>query len=238
LLPITIPTIGADPAAPPRERDVDADGSPALERFVMGKWWRWVLKYISAFPRELPSMSKPPHGDRPPRPPAGTRTQATPPSVERATALRDVMDHAVRVQREVTQATPLRRSRAPRLFAVGVCMALIGMSVYSVIARPEFIWGRSSRQPDAATQASLRLGLYVLSQRIETFRTEHSRYPVALDEVDEGARGVHYALLGDSVYVLRAVSGVDTALFRSDDAPGTLLAPGTGVSQSDGRSAP
>lgn len=145
-------------------------------------------------------------------------------------ALRDVMDHAVRVQREITQATPMTRPRAPRTFAIVVCVALIGASAYSLIARPEFIWGRSLRQPDAARQASLRLGLYVLAQRIETFRAEHSRYPVALDELDGRVRGVHYAVISDTIFVLRTVAGGDTAVFRSDQPPATLLGPAVGAS--------
>ena len=151
-------------------------------------------------------------------------------------ALRDVMDHAVRVQREITQATPMARSRAPRTLAIAVCVVLIASSAYSLIARPEFIWGRSLQQPDPARQGSLRLGLYVLAQRIETFRAEHSRYPVALDEIDGGVRGVHYALISDSIFVLRTVAGGDTAVFRSDQPPEMLLGPGAGASGPGGRS--
>ncbi len=117
-------------------------------------------------------MTKPP-----PRSPS-RKTSASPgaPSgktaeVERALALRDVMDHAVRVHQEISEAKPFpRRSRV--LVATIVCIPLLAFSVYSVVARPEFIWGSRSVLPPDQADANARVALFMLAQRIEGVRAQ------------------------------------------------------------------
>lgn len=167
-------------------------------------------------------MSTPPYGERPPRTPARTPSLSTPPSVERAMALRDVMDHAARVQREVTAATPLRRSRTPRILAVIVAGILIGFSAYSLIARPAFIWGEPTFVDPARNDASMRLGIYLLAQRLEAFRAEAGEYPASLGDIGEAVEGVLYALLSDSVFELRSAAD-PTLVLRSDASAESFL---------------
>lgn len=132
-------------------------------------------------------------------------------------ALRDVMDHAVRMEREITAATKIRRSRAPRTAAVLTCCALIAASAYSLAARPAFIWGQSAPTEPAHADASLRLAIYLLAQRLEAFRAEAGEYPASLGDIGETLEGVRYTLVSDSVFELR--SAADTALVLRSDAP-------------------
>lgn len=161
-------------------------------------------------------MSNPPHVRPPFRTPAGTRSQSASPADERAAALRDVMDHAVKMQREVTAATPMRRSRVPRIVTLLSCIVLIAFSAYSLIARPVFIWGEPPRMDPAHTDASTRLGMYLLAQRVEEFRAEAGEYPASLGDIGEAVEGVRYTLVSDSVFELR--STVDTTLVLRSDA--------------------
>jgi hypothetical protein len=65
--------------------------------------------------------------------------------VERALALREVMDHAVKVEREISKPMAMPRSRARLIGSALVCIPLIAFCAYSWIARTEFIWGPSMK---------------------------------------------------------------------------------------------
>lgn len=149
--------------------------------------------------------------------PAGGRKQPTPPSVERAMALRDVMDHAVRIERENATRSPGRRSRTARRAALIVSVALLGCSAYSLIVRPAFIWGEPFVESRSRADASTRLGMYLLAQRLEAFRTEAGHYPASLGDIGEAVEGVQYALVSDSLFELR--STVDSAVVLRSNTP-------------------
>src|SRR6185295_7703968 len=114
---------------------------------------------FSGVPKQPPPPPTPPQRDPrsaqsvTPRSPGG----GTPAEIERAMALRDVMQHAVREQREITDPKPLDRRRSRRIVVAIVCVALLALSAYSWLARPEFIWGPSARSvPVERRDASLR----------------------------------------------------------------------------------
>lgn len=157
-------------------------------------------------------MSSPPSRRTPVR---GSAQPHTPPSVERAVALRDVIDHAVRVQREITAVKPIRRSRARRVSALVLSLAALSFSGYSLVARPAFIWGKPVVESASRADASVRFGLYLLAQRLESFRLESGRYPVSLGDIGETVEGVQYTLVSDSVFELRS-STDSTVVLRSD----------------------
>jgi hypothetical protein len=145
-------------------------------------------------------------------------------------ALRDVMDHAVRVQREITAVTPIRRSRVPRLLALLFCVAAIAFSGYSLVARPAFIWGEPDAVSPVRADAGVRLGLYLLAQRVESFRVEAGKYPASLGDIGEALEGVHYTLVSDSVFELRS-SEDSTVVLRSDMPLESFVANSVGVIQ-------
>ena len=103
--------------------------------------------------------------------------------VERALALRDVMDHAVRVKREISEAKPLHRRRG--VIALLLCIPLLGFSIYSFVARPEFIWGAPARLPQEQAEANARVAMFLLAQRIEALRAARGDYPESLAEIGE-----------------------------------------------------
>ena len=148
-------------------------------------------------------MTKPPQD---PRRPTGSSPSIPPrknAEVERALALRDVMDHAVRVQREISEAKPLHRRRGAML-ALLLCVPLLAFSIYSLVARPEFIWGAAPVLPREQADANARIGLFLLAQRIEAVRAARGDYPESLTELGENFPGVTYAVVGDSAFELRA----------------------------------
>ena len=160
----------------------------------------------------------------PPRPPERPGSQpprlskpATQAEVERALALRDVMDHAVRVQREISEAKPLYRSRKI-VAALVICLPLLAFSVYSFVARPDFIWGTPAVLPVPQRDANARVALFMLAQRLEAIRAERGDYPESLAEIGEDAPGITYTVSGDSIFELRfRADSSTTVVYRSNE---------------------
>ena len=135
-------------------------------------------------------------------------------------ALRDVMDHAVKLQREITEPKPLRRSRGKEIVAALFCVPLIAISAYSWIARPEFIWGPKERAIAPQRQeANLRLSMFLLARRIESHQKAAGAYPVSLTALGTSTDGVSYRVTSDSTFELSAtLNGKPLVLHSSDDA--------------------
>lgn len=167
--------------------------------------------------------------DKPPRgskqaPPKAPETGGRP-SVERALALRDVMAHAVEVEKEVHKSdAPPGRSPAARVTMLAFSIIGLAFSVYSYVARPEFIWGPQEKSiPEVRRDANLRFTLYLLGQRIRAYRRTNGTLPASLADVGESPRGITYAIVSDTVFELRAMDGAREVVFRSDVRPDEFL---------------
>ena len=171
-------------------------------------------------------MSKTPQSSRPskagqsvPKEDARSTTD-----VDRALALRDVMDHVVKTQREITKPTVIRARRARRILATLICVPLIALSVYSWLERPEFIWGPSNRSVPAARQdANTRLAIYLTARRIESFRKRQGALPVSLAAIGEDRKSITYRVVSDSVFELHAVRDGTPIVFRSNEPAAAFL---------------
>jgi hypothetical protein len=134
------------------------------------------------------------------------------------------MDHVVKVQREITAATPIRSRNGLRIATAIVCVTLIGFCVFSWVARPEFIWGPGAQpMPPAQQEASLRFGMFVLSQRIEADRAARGAYPASLGAFGARAAGVRYRVLSDSAFELRAAANGRPVILRSNESMDVFL---------------
>lgn len=133
--------------------------------------------------------------------------------MERALALRAVMDHVVE---SATMPGPERRSRARRVTVAALSLLLLGASVYSWLARPEHIWGPTGRaESPVIDRASARLAMFVIAQRVEAVRGQTGHYPLSLGDIGEPGYGVRYDLLGDTGFVLRADASGEAIEYRS-----------------------
>ena len=165
----------------------------------------------------------PPPPGRPISPPPRPSKPATQAEVERALALRDVMDHAVRVQREISEAKPLGASRRVLLAAV-LCVPLLAFSAYSILARPEFIWGPPLALPMEQREAGVRVGMFLLAQRIEAVRAARGDYPQSLAEIGEASSGMEYRVFGDTLFELRLrPDSASEIVFRSNENSARFL---------------
>lgn len=169
-------------------------------------------------------MSKPP--ERPVTPPAGTRASGprgpktptpargvTPPAggprqaeMERALALRDVMEHAVKVHQETGRRARPRGSLGRTGILLGVTLPLLAFSIWSYVTEPEFLWGPAPVLEGAEQASHLKVAMYYLARRVEASRAQAGHYPATLTEVGDSVPGVTYHLLSDSAFELRAAA--------------------------------
>jgi hypothetical protein len=131
--------------------------------------------------------------------------------------LRDVMTHAVTVEQEFKKKTKAQQSNARLLLLMIVMIPLLALSLYSWIARPEFIWGRRALAlPVVEQDANLRMAMFLLGMRLDAYREETGAYPPSLDEVGERAPGITYTLVTDSTFQLSGMAGSHEVVFLSE----------------------
>ena len=173
-------------------------------------------------------MPKTPH--RPSRPvqirPSGVIAPLDQDEVEKQLALRDVMEHAVRETRAVATAKPIQSYRSRPIILAAISIPLTLLCAYSLIAKPDFIYGPSPASVPAVRRAAdTRFAMYLLAQRVLAYRAAQSRLPESLQAAGEDWDGIHYRVVNDSVFELRTPGDSGQAIvFRSDERIDPFLA--------------
>ena len=146
-------------------------------------------------------------------------------SVERAMALRDVMSHAVEVEKETRKPSgPRGASGAGRVAMMVLSLVLLAFTVFAYASRPEFIFGADPNQvPAVRRDANVRFTMYLLSRRVESYRKVSNRLPDDLRAIPGAPKSVNYARLSDTVFELRARDGDKVLVFRSDEPADRFL---------------
>lgn len=155
------------------------------------------------------------------RPPGASG--ALPTDLDRALAVRDVMEHAVKVQREITAPKRLQRSRARLVLGLVLCVPLLALSAYSWIAKPEIIWGPRPHAGVPRREANARVAMFLVAQRLEAHRASEGSYPASLAAIGDGATGLSYRRLTDSTYELRDSTVGRGLVLRSGERPDVFL---------------
>jgi hypothetical protein len=166
-------------------------------------------------------VPKTPH--RPSRPvqirPSGVIAPLDQDEVEKQLALRDVMEYAVRETRAVATAKHLTSWRSRPIILAALAIPLALLSAFSLIAKPEFIYGPSPASVPAARRAAeTRFALYLVAQRVLAYRETQSRLPESLVAAGEEWDGISYRVVNDSVFELRSVGDSARAVvYRSNE---------------------
>jgi len=143
--------------------------------------------------------------------------------VDRAVALRDVMDHAVKMQKETASARWIPGSRSRSRVLIVICVLLAAFSAYSWFARPEFIWGPKASAEPVRQDAEARLSIYFISRRLEAAKKRDGGYPATLAGIARPGSTVQYRLLSDSTYELLEMLGSKPLAYRSDTPVNAFL---------------
>ncbi|HMC53690.1 MAG TPA: hypothetical protein VKH19_00840 [Gemmatimonadaceae bacterium] len=153
---------------------------------------------------------------RPPTASAGNK------ELERALVLRDVMDHAVRVQKEITAPRRLGTRFMPAMLAALIVL-LLGAAAYSWIAHPEIIWGPRLQPTAARHDANVRVAMVLLAQKLDARRRADGAYPGSVSEIGEAATGIAYSVTSDSTFELRGRVRDRELVLRSTDSRDAFL---------------
>lgn len=159
----------------------------------------------------------------------GPRTQK---DIEKARALAEVMEHAVKVHKETSSAPRPIKSGGGRSVALALaCIPMLAFALYAWIARPEFLWGPGVKPlPAAQEEAGLRFSMFLLAQRIEAYRERSGRYPSSLAEVEDSVPDVRYVPM-DSIFELRTGLEGRPIVLRSDRSMDDFLGTSTLIIQ-------
>jgi hypothetical protein len=166
-----------------------------------------------------PQTPQPPQRDAP-------RASTTAPrkgDVDRAVALRDVMDHAVKMQKDTASARWIPRSGSRSTVLTVICALLAAFSAYSWIARPEFVWGPKANAEPVRQDAEARLSIYFISRRIEALKKRDGAYPATIASLMRPGSTVQYRVLSDSTYELLEMLGSRPLVYRSDTPMNAFL---------------
>lgn len=155
----------------------------------------------------MPQKPLPP-GSQPPRPDS---------RADLALLLRDAVRHSVQIEREAALPQVRKPSRAKPIAIGTLCVLLLGLSAYSFIARPEFIWGtHSGAIPAPRAEASVRVAMYLMARRLDAYRAREGVFPATLSAVG-GDTTLGYRQDGERFELFTTVNGSRVALGSADD---------------------
>ena len=75
------------------------------------------------------------------------------------------------------------------------------------------------------------IAMYLLAQRIESYRAAQGVLPASLDALQDSVPGVTYAVLSDSLFELTTSRAGAPIVFRSDDSVDAFLGNATAIVQ-------
>ena len=132
---------------------------------------------------------------------------------EAADAVAAVLKHAAERQKAADDLP--RRKRQPRwMLPLGINLAVL--AVYLLIAPPRWVTVNPIEAPDLAIQEqSLRGAMWMVAQRIESYRIEHGRIPANLSDTGSAPPEIDYVRGGDDEYQLVATVGETAVLYDS-----------------------
>jgi len=139
--------------------------------------------------------------------------------------LRDVMEHAVEVEREMAREAAPRRTGTGGKVLVASCALLLLFSAWSIVFRPAIIWGPDIEAPTPAeAEPNTRFAMFIVAQRLLEYHRKHGVYPASLADVGVIDSTFAYTA-ADTVFELRAVVGAGPLVFRPGDDLDAILAP-------------
>ena len=158
---------------------------------------------------------------------AGAKPAPPPPPQTGKQALFEAAQEVVRKhadeRRAQLEAERAARSRISPIVTIGCAIFLVVLA-YVAVERPVWLFPQPPVPESAEVQeASLRIGMASIAQRVEKFREARSRLPRSLTETGGALRGITYERNDSLTYTIRGSSGPLTLVLRSTDSLKTFL---------------
>jgi hypothetical protein len=156
-----------------------------------------------------------------------TTAGSTPPPAIGKQALFEAAQEVVRRQaderRAQLEAERAARSRISPIVAVGCAIILIVLA-YAAVERPTWLFPRPpvTESPEVQ-EASLRIGMAAVAQRVEKFRDTRDRLPRSLAETGGALQGIGYERHDSLTYTIHGARGRLSLMLRSTDSLKTFL---------------
>lgn len=145
--------------------------------------------------------------------------------LEKAQALRDVMEHAVTQTIAVALAKEMKSWRARPIILAAVAVLSLVLSAYTLTAEADWAFG-----PDPAAvapetrEAHLRFAMFLVAERLEAHRAAtNGALPQTLAEIGESWPGIEYRVAGDSYTLVGRDRSEGEITFRNVNHAGTFL---------------
>jgi hypothetical protein len=134
---------------------------------------------------------------------------------EAAEAVAAVLKHAAERQKAAKdQSAPKKQPKW--MLPLGINLAVLAL--YLLIAPPRWVTVNPIEPPDLATQEeSLRGAMWMVAQRIESYRVTNGQAPVSLTEAGSAPPEIEYIRRGQNDYQLLATVGETAVLYDSTE---------------------
>lgn len=139
--------------------------------------------------------------------------------LEKAQAIRDVMEHAVHMSQVMALSREMKSWPARPILLALLAVTSLAICAYTFIAEADWAYGPDPAQVSAVrSDAYLRFAMFLTAQRIEAVRGRTGELPATLEEVGADWPALRYQR-ADSVFTLRAraAGGQPIVLQSTDD---------------------
>lgn len=164
-----------------------------------------------------PTTAGAPSPPAPPAPPAPIGKQAL------FEAAQEVVRKQADERRAQMEAERAARSRISPIVALGCAFILVALA-YVAVERPTWLFPKPpvAESPEVQ-EASLRIGMASVAQRVEKFRDTRDRLPRSLAETGGALQGITYERTDSLSYTIRGARGHLSLVLRSTDSLKTFL---------------
>ena len=136
---------------------------------------------------------------------------------ETADTLAEVLKHAAE-REEASRKKAAPKSNPKWMLPLGINLGVL--AVYLLIAPPAWVVLDPIEAPPAEEQlVDLRMAVYVVANRIESYRQQNGRLPSELGELEmPAAAGLTYVPQGPNSYQLVGSVGTETVIYDSSES--------------------
>ena len=144
--------------------------------------------------------------------------------LEKAQAIRDVMEHAVNQTLAVALAKEMKSWRARPIILAFLALVSVSLCAYTLVAEADWAYGPDPAAVSVAKrEADLRLAMFLIAVRVEEHRAANGVLPGSLAQVGEWP-GIEYRVTDSVSYALVGRDSLAGELsLRSIDSPSSFL---------------